>query len=251
MNAKQYLDRIKIAHIEEPSYSFLAKLQCQHLLTVPFENIDILQGKEIVLDEGCIYEKIVVRGRGGFCYELNGLFSWLLRELGFSVSMISGRVYNPIDDRFTPEFDHMVLLVHLNRTYLIDVGFGDTFRKPIAMPDGEIEDISGRYRIHPPHLDQDVYLLQKHAEIEWRAEYSFTTYPRKMSDFAKMCVFNQTSPDSHFTQRTVCTIATEYGRVTLSGSYLTITEDQGMRKIPVASPEEYKRMLFEHLGIEL
>jgi N-hydroxyarylamine O-acetyltransferase len=251
MDINQYLDRIKIPQIEEPSYSYLAKLQDHHLLSVPFENLDVLQGEEIVLDESRLYNKIVVRRRGGFCYELNGLFSWLLRELGFTVSMVSGRVYDPTDNSFSPEFDHMVLLAHLDKTYVIDVGFGDSFRKPIVLPDGEIEDVSGRYRIHPSHPDQDGYLLQKQTEGEWRAEYSFTTYPRKFTDFAKRCVFNQTSPESHFTQETVCTIATENGRVSLSRSNLTITEEQRKRKQPVTSPEEYRRILFEYFGIEL
>jgi N-hydroxyarylamine O-acetyltransferase len=67
MNISQYLERIQIYEIEKPSYSFLSKLQLQHLLTVPFENFDIHEGKKIVLDESLLYEKIVSHGRGGFC----------------------------------------------------------------------------------------------------------------------------------------------------------------------------------------
>ena len=97
MNCNQYLQRIKVKEIENPTYSFLSKLQAQHLFTVPFENLDIHQGKKIVLEESQIYQKIVVRGRGGFCYELNGLFCWLLRALGFSVSMVSSQIYRPAE----------------------------------------------------------------------------------------------------------------------------------------------------------
>jgi arylamine N-acetyltransferase len=116
---------------------------------IPFENLDIHQGKKIVLEENRIYEKIVINGRGGFCFELNGLFCWLLRSLGFSVSMVSSQVYRSAEDMFTPQFDHMVLLVNLEKAYLVDVGFGDTFRNPIALPDGIVEDISGTYRVQP------------------------------------------------------------------------------------------------------
>lgn len=251
MDNREYLKHIKIAQTEEASYLFLERLVSQHLIRVPFENLDILHGKEIVLDESHLYEKIVVQRRGGFCYELNGLFSWLLGNLGFTVSMASGRVYIASEDQFTPEFDHMVLLVHLDKTYLVDVGFGDSFRKPILMPEGMIKDISGKYQIQSARSEQGVHLVQKREQDEWCPIYSFTTHPKQMSDFAKMCIYHQTSPDSHFTQRTICTIATEDGRITLSDNTLTITQGGTKKKISVHSPEIFKRMLLEHFGIEL
>jgi N-hydroxyarylamine O-acetyltransferase len=122
MNYIQYLHRLQVNKTENPSYSFLSKLQEQHLFTVPFENLDIHQGNKIVIDEDRIYEKIVIGGRGGFCYELNGIFCWLLRSLSFTVSMVSARVYITTKERFTPEFDHMVLLVDLEKTYYMDAG---------------------------------------------------------------------------------------------------------------------------------
>ena len=161
MNLNSYLKRIKISQLEKPNLSFLSKLQEKHLYTVPFENFDIHQGEKILLNENRIYEKIVVKERGGFCYELNGLFCWLLRSLGFTVSIVSARVYIPTIDRFTPEFDHMALIVDLEKKYLVDVGFGDNFRKPIALPDGKSEDISGRYRLRSFAPGQDTYILQK------------------------------------------------------------------------------------------
>ena len=161
MNSIQYLQRLQVNRTENLSYPFLSKLQEQHLLTVPFENLDIHQGNKIVLEEDGIYEKIVKGSRGGFCYELNGLFCWVLRSLGFTVSMVSGRVHMPKINRFSPEFDHMGLLIDLEKTYLVDVGFGDSFRKPIALPDGIVEDISGRYRVQTFGSSSDTYVLQK------------------------------------------------------------------------------------------
>jgi len=251
MNVRQYLDRIKVSQIREPSYSFLQELLLSHLITIPFENLDIRQGVEIVLDERHIYEKIVVHRRGGFCYELNGLFCWLLRELDFPVSMVSGRVYIPTDDRFTPEFDHMVLLVQLDYTYMVDVGFGDCFRNPIAMPKGTNEDISGKYRIQSQNSTQDIYFLQRQENDKWRTLYSFTPYPRQLTDFVEMCVFNQTSSESHFTQKTVCSIAKDYGRVTLSDNSLTITKGGKMERGTIPSQEIFRQMLFEYFGIQL
>jgi N-hydroxyarylamine O-acetyltransferase len=230
MNISKYLERIQIYKIQEPSYSFLSKLQLQHLLTVPFENLDIHEGNQIVLDESLLYEKIVSRGRGGFCYELNGLFCRLLRTVGFTAQIVSARVYMPGD------------------SYLVDVGFGDTFRKPIAMPDGELEDLSGRYQIR---TDKDQYVLLKHKSDDWQPVYSFTTQPRVISDFEEMSSYNQTSPESHFTQQIICTIPTETGRISLSDDYLTITKGSTKRKIKIISSEHFRLKLQHYFGIQL
>ena len=243
LDVKKYLERININSIQPASDSFLAQLQLNHLIAVPFENLDIRQGIKIVLDDTRFFEKIIHRRRGGFCYELNGLFRRLLAELGFSVSIASGRVYIAADDRFTPEFDHMVLLVQMDKIYLVDVGFGDCFRKPIALPGGLVEDISGTYRIKPPGLDQDIYLLQRRDKGMW--------HPRKLSDFSEMCAFNQTSPNSHFTQQTVCSVATETGRATLTDDFLTITEGDHQKKVPVDSPEIFQQLLAEIFEISI
>ena len=221
------------------------------MFTVPFENLEIHQGKKIVLEENRIYEKIVVNGRGGFCYELNGLFCWLLRSLGFSVSMVSSQVYRSAEDMFTPEFDHMVLIVDLEKTYLVDVGFGDTFRNPIALPDGIVEDISGTYRVQPFGSAPDTYILQKEDNNDWQSVYSFTKNPRVISDFEEMCTFHQTSPESHFTQEIICTMATKNGRVSLSDDFLTNTDGSSKKKTKVDSNKDFKHKLRDHFGIQL
>ena len=221
------------------------------MLTVPFENLDIHQGNKIFLDEDRFYEKIVIGGRGGFCYELNGLFCWLLRSLGFTVSMNSARVYMPTKEMFTPEFDHMVLLVDLEKTYLVDVGFGESFRKPIFLPDGKSEDISGSYRLRPFASDQDTNILQKKENNDWQSVYSFTKHPRRLSDFKEMNDFNQSAPESHFTQKTICSIATKSGRVSLSDDFLTITDGSSKIKTKVISQEDFKQKLWDHFGFQL
>jgi N-hydroxyarylamine O-acetyltransferase len=251
MNYILYLHRLQVTETENPSYAFLSKLQEQHLLTVPFENLDIHQGKKIVLDENRIYEKIIIGGRGGFCYELNGIFCWLLRSLGFTVSMGSARVYLPTKERFSPEFDHMVLLVDLEKTFLVDVGFGDSFRKPIALPDGKSNDISGSYGLQTFASGQDTYILQKKDNNDWQTVYSFTKHPRVLSAFEEMNAFNQSSPESHFTQQTICSIATKNGRVSLSDDFLTITDGESKRKIDVNSHEDFKQKLRDHFGIQV
>src|SRR6185369_11099575 len=94
--------------------------------------LSIHSGESIVLDEDALYTKIVDQRRGGFCYELNGLFAGLLRALGFDVAMLAAGVARP-DGSFGPIFDHMALMVTLNERWLVDVGFGDSFLEPLLL----------------------------------------------------------------------------------------------------------------------
>ena len=113
MNIQQYLERIKYDGNVTASLEVLSKLQVLHLMNVPFENLDIQNKIKINLDN--LFDKIVTRKRGGFCYELNGLFYKLLKQIGFAVKMVSARVYNNNTKNFSPEFDHLTLIVSIKR----------------------------------------------------------------------------------------------------------------------------------------
>lgn len=248
MNAKAYLDRLGIASASDSGFDLLAELQQAHLLAVPFENLSVIWREPIVLDEERLVEKVVHRRRGGYCYELNGAFAWLLSQLGFQVTRVSARVYNGSAQEFGPEFDHMALLVHLDRDYLVDVGFGDSARQPIPLPAGEVQDISGRYRIRPAAgVERELHLQRQGAE-GWQPQFAFTTTPRQLADYAEMCHYHSHSPASHFTQRPVCTVATPTGRITLSPATLTITEHGEKQTTPIAEAD-YDSLLWEHFGI--
>ncbi len=249
LSCEKYLERIGIKKVGNPSLEFLSELQLAHLYSVPFEDLDIPDRDRIILNIERIYSKIVPTKRGGFCYELNGLFHWLLTNLGFKVDILSARVYNHQKQELGPKFDHMTLLVHLDKDYLVDVGFGDSFRQPIEMPDGERTDISGRYKIF--QTDGNVYELKRFEENEWQLQYSFTTMPRELTDYSEMCDFQQDSPASHFRTRMKCTIATPTGRITLSDNSLTITENGEKRRIEITSSGQFFQLLFEYFDINL
>jgi N-hydroxyarylamine O-acetyltransferase len=248
VQVKDYLKRIGIEKVREPSPEFLAYLQNSHLLSIPFEDLDI-PFRRIELDLNKIYDKIVRSKRGGFCYELNGLFHWLLTSLGFKVDMLSARVYNSQETEFGPEYDHMTLLVHLDKDYLVDVGFGDSCRIPVIVPDGEVQDVSGFYRIL--HTNGVNYQLQKKTDEDWNPQYSFSTEPRQFNNYREMCNFQQDSPSSHFRTRMLCTIATDAGRITLSNNSLTIIENDKKNKITFESKEEFNFYLKRYFEIEL
>src|SRR5260370_5575639 len=124
MDPEAYLERIGYRGPTLPSLNVLRKLHRRHLLSIPFENLDISLHRPIVLSEAAFYDKIIKSHRGGFCYELNGSFALLLKRLGFNVSMLSSRVERK-GGRFGPDFAHMTLLVQLKDPSLADAGFED------------------------------------------------------------------------------------------------------------------------------
>jgi N-hydroxyarylamine O-acetyltransferase len=246
MLADAYLERIRYAGPLVPSAETLRALHQAHMLTVPFENLDIHLGRPIVLELPRLYDKIVNQRRGGFCYELNGLFAWLLGELGFRVEMLSARVCNGGEPG--PEFDHMALLVQLDERLLADVGFGDSFIEPLQLDDaGEQIQRGVAYRIES---DGEIErMLERQPGQAWSAVYQFTLQPRQLSEYAEMCVWQQTAPESHFTQKRVCSLATPDGRVTLSNMKLIVTKNGERQERSLADDDEYRAALSEYFGI--
>jgi len=245
LNVQAYLDRIGYRGPLDLTAETLRALQVAHLEAVPFENLSIHAGQPIVLEEDALFEKVVARRRGGFCYELNGLFAALLRALGFEVAMLSAGVARA-DGSFGPDFDHMGLDVQLAERWLADVGFGDSFREPLRL-DLRAEQVQGEraYRI-----DEDgthLILLQRQgADGPWEPQYRFTLQPHDFPDYAGMCHYHQTSPQSHFTQKKVCSLARPDGRVTLSDLRL-ITTRGGMRQERVLESEDERAATLREL----
>ncbi len=251
MDVTAYLQRINYHGPPDPTATTLRDLQWAHLLAVPFENLDIHLGRPILLDEVRFFDKIVSRRRGGFCYELNGLFAWLLRELGFDVTLLSARVAAG-DGGFGPEFDHLILLVRLEERWLADVGFGDSFRDPLRLdepgPQGQRQ-APGAYQIT---REGAVWkMLEKDSQGKLVDGYQFTLQPRRLADFADMCRYQQTSPTSHFTQKRICSRATPAGRASLSDLRLIITTNGERHEQELSGPGEYAAKLREYFGIDL
>jgi N-hydroxyarylamine O-acetyltransferase len=238
-----------------PSLALLRALHQAHLFTVPFENLSIHYGQSIALDPAALYDKIVTRRRGGFCYELNGLFAWLLGALGYGVSLLSAEVARAAGG-FNPPFDHLTLCVHglEGADWLADVGFGDCFWQPLRLArDVEQQDADGRrYRLHGAdgEASADYWLLeQMTSDGRWEPQYRFTLAPHVLVDFGDRCRYHQTSPDSSFTRKRVCTLAVPDGRITLSD--LTLIETHaGVRSERVLPSEDaYRATLAGRFGV--
>jgi N-hydroxyarylamine O-acetyltransferase len=244
-----YLERIDYRGSRAPTAETLRALQVAHLSAVPFENLSIHIGEPIVLDDAALFAKIVEKRRGGFCYECNGLFAALLRALGFEVQMLSAEVPNA-EGVFGPAFDHMTLMVSLAERWLVDVGFGDSFREPLRLDErGDQLQRDRAYRIVAD--DPFLTLMQRNEDEEWQAQYRFTLQPYEYVDYGEMCRYHQTSPESHFTRGRICSLATEAGRVTLSDMRLITSRHGAKEERTLTSQEEYAAALWEHFGVLL
>lgn len=252
MHIERYLARLDVHSALEPDIETLRNLHRAHMQTIPFENLDIHRGQDIVLEEDHLFAKIVDRQRGGICYELNGLFARLLTHIGFEVALVAAEVFRE-DGTTGPLFDHMALLVEIDGDrYLADVGFGDSFTTPLPLSDTGDQPQDGRvYRIYRDATTFTVMAGSGASNGAMKPSFRFSTKPRQLSDFNEMCTFHQTSDQSHFTRKEVCSRATSTGRVTLSGTQLIETDAGSRNVVDLASSEERQRALNKHFGIVL
>jgi N-hydroxyarylamine O-acetyltransferase len=250
MDRSAYLSRIGVDDLEVAADErTLRLLQRRHLLSVPFENLDIHWKRPIVLDIDRFYKKIVINRRGGFCYELNGLFSGLLKDIGFTARLVSARVGNE-HGAFSPEYDHAAIIVTIGEEeFLTDVGFGEFAAKPLRLvPDIEQTDETGVFVLrHRP--DGYFEVLKRKADV-WRSEYAFKPDERELSEFEARCDFQQYSPDSHFLKGRICSILTGNGRKTLNDDKFIVTANGGRTEDPVSSEDEFDAILLREFKIK-
>lgn len=246
----QYLDRIQYSGELTGDLKTLQALHQAHLLTVPFEDLDIHLGKPLRLNQQSLLEKVIIANRGGFCYELNHLFGILLREIGFQVEFIAAQVFGeegPLGDYF----DHMALKI--NDKWLADVGFGGgSFLSPLLihskLPQQDqagafhIKQFNhGRYQVRWTHTLEDVT----------KPLYNFDLDAQDISDFEKECHRKQINPHSHFVKNKICTMATHQGRKTLLND--TFTERVYGEKQTTHIPDRVteREILRKHFNINI
>ncbi len=247
MDINAYFHRIGYEGSHQPTLETLRALHKAHMMAVPFENLDIHLGRPIKLDKDSLFEKLVYRRRGGFCYEQNGLFALVLRELGFDVTLMEARV-SRADGSFGIPFDHLALRVQLEERWLVDVGFGDSFLEPLRLdfPREQYQNGEGYFVVHDGV--QGVYSrCDKNGHPQ--PEYQFFLQPRELYDFLPGCEYHQTSPESSFTRKRVCSLATPEGRLTLSDYRLIKREGSLRQERLLESEEEIADVLETHFDI--
>jgi len=247
-----YLQRIGCrGHSRQPSAEFLRELHWRHLFSVPFENLDIHLGREIPLDVERAFDKVVRQRRGGFCYEVNVLFHHLLRALGFRVRFITSRVYRIDTGEFAPDYGHIANIVTLDgEEWLADVGFGDGFIYPLRLVMEQPQPQRGvTYVLRE---EQEAVRLDKSADGDsFSCQYTFSLRPVGLEEFQPMCRFHQTSPHSIFTQRRLCTLPNERGRITIAGDKVISTIDGNKDIRPLRDEAEFEELLHSVFGIRL
>ena len=247
LNVAAYLHRLRYTGTVDPTIGSLCSLHRRHIETVPFENLDISLSRWIEIEDEASVRKIIDGHRGGFCYELNGAFAALLRALGFRVTLLSARVARQSGGE-GPEFDHLALRVDLDEPWLVDVGFGDSFAEPLRLQPGleQPQDV-GTFRIS--QAAQSFTLERRQADDAWRPQYSFTLAPRQIDEFRDRCHFHQTSPESSFTQKRICSRLTPEGRITLSEWNLIVTNHGDREERRLGSEEEWRTALRQYFEI--
>lgn len=237
MDAAAYLSRIRLSGEIEPTLVNLEVLQRAHLTWVPFENLHVFHRRGVETTPEWSVPKIVDRGRGGWCFELNGAFGTLLEALGYSVTRL-GAVVLRGDIAAFPVPDHLTLQVQLDRPYLVDVGFGDSFTKPLPLDaagphDGGI----GQYGFA---FDGDeTTLLTFEADGTPVPQYRFGPAPRMHADFDDSSRRLQTQANSRWTQAPFATRLLDGGpdRVTLLSDRIKFRQAGDWTEEPVAESE--------------
>lgn len=217
LNIKDFLARIGLAGAEPAcTPAFLAKVQEACVLSIPYENLDILAGKPLSLDVDDVYKKVVGSHRGGYCFELNALLHYILTDMGFAVRSCFARVLR--EEPEVPFRRHRILIVSLDGCeYLVDIGFGNTApRLPLKLVCSEVQEQNGEsYRFEKDeNLGWVIWELHKG---QWRKYISFTTEHQYDIDFAPTSFWCEKHPDSPFNKAEMVAIKVPGGRKALNG----------------------------------
>jgi N-hydroxyarylamine O-acetyltransferase len=245
MNLERYLERIKYSGSLESNLETLVGVHRNHLLHIPYENLDIHFGRTLQLNPARAFEKIVLEKRGGWCYEMNGLLAWVLREIGFEVQYLACAV-----GQTNASANHLALKVNLEQAYLADAGFGNGLIEPIPLKSGVYTQQSRAFQ------------LEQRGE-GWRFDipsvalgavgnsFDFTLEPQQLEHFQERCTYLQTSPESSFVRVVVCHRMTETGVQSLRGAVLQTISNGIETSRTLETREQYDTVLSEVFDLQV
>ena len=246
-----YLARIGVdARGRARDLALLTELQIAHLVAVPFENLDVFHRRGVSTDPRMSIAKIVGRHRGGWCFELNGSFAWLLRALGYRADTVSCRVAD--DGTWGPDLDHCAVVVTVDdEPWFVDVGFGDCCTVPVPLRVGEHAGVPRDVEIRAAG---DRFILAERLGEEWRDQLDIDPTPRSMDDFTPRSTYLQTEPGLMWTEKPFATraVAADGSRVTLRHGVLrqrTGTAEPVDVTVDATAGDTWSELLDEHFGI--
>jgi len=244
-----YFERIGYRGSTEVCAETLRDIHIAHTLNVPFENLDVFYKRPILLDEASLYKKIVQERRGGYCFEMNGIFSFVLLEMGFKVTNLLARV--TVDGTHYTTKTHQAILVKIGgKQWLADVGFGnDGLIAPLLMEENtEQGQFAHTYRLI---MDSALgYVLQKKNEDGYYPLYAFTLDECSPEDFLMSNHFTATFPGSFFLTMRMCTMPRKDGRITLTDSHFKVVKENDVLTTPITSDHEFNTLLKKHFDLD-
>ena len=244
-----YLHRIDYTGTPKADIETVERMMRRHLFSVPFENLDVQAGKIGTLVPEDIVEKIVGRKRGGYCYEVNGLFAMALEALGIPYQFVAARpMFYPARRPRT----HMALVLTLgDERWLCDLGFGSYgIRAPMRLDALDIEIAQDDDTFMMTLGDDGFYVLRAKVDGQWTNQYAFDLSPQEWVDFVPANYLNSTHPEAIFVRMTVAVLMTEAGRKILGGDSLKIVEHGRTEKRTVA-PNELAGILAREFGLTM
>lgn len=246
-----YFERIRYDGDVKPTLETLRALQRQHVLNVPFENLDVQLGRPLTTDPEAALDKIVFRGRGGWCYEQNGLFGWVLSKLGFSVTRVAAAVMR-LDRGPVSSANHLCLIVGIpeqsGRRYLADVGFGGSLIHPLPLT--ETDDVQAPFRVGLRRLHDGHWQFWEN-DGGGEFSYDFLAGPGDERDLADRCDYLQNDPASGFVLNLVAQRRTPDEHKTLRGRVYTVRGTSGKKETVVPSPDALVEILGHDFGLHV
>lgn len=242
-NLTDYLSRIGYEGEVRNDIATLTQLMQQQLRTIVFENTEVQAGRIPSLLPEDIVKKVIINRRGGYCYEINGVFAMALTAIGFEWYFAGAR--SMLYPTRRPK-THMVLIVRVDGCdYLCDTGFGGyALRAPMVIEEGETVQDGDRFRLE---IVGGEYVLGAMVQGEWQRLYGFALQPQEWIEFSLANYFNATHPDTIFTQKKLAIMQTSNGRKILVDNELKLIEGGKLEKLDV----NYESALKEYFGLEL
>jgi N-hydroxyarylamine O-acetyltransferase len=242
-----YFARIDYSGPVRVDFATLVALHRAHLAAIPYENLEIQLGRTNVLAEAAFIDKIVRKRRGGWCYEMNGLLTTALREIGFTVTRVAGGVSRDVIAEQAVG-NHLVGLVDLDRRYVADVGLGDGPLEPFPLEVRSWTERGMTFRLD--RLDSQWWRFHNHTH-GMAPTFDFTEEPRALDWYQDMCTLLQTADFSPFVNNALVIRRSADGvRALRETTYVSVANGTKTER-PIETRDDYARVLTELLGTDL
>lgn len=275
MNLEEYFKRIGFhGSYDKLDLATLKLIHRQHIMSIPFENLSIHCGEKIIMDLEVIFNKVVTGTRGGWCFENNYLFSWVLRQMGYDTTTLGSRVFDTSINDFESQEVHLINKVIIDgKAYIADVSFGlsGQIREPLELISGKeqpqdggvfrfiykdnlwmLEKTGRRTEVPNPEFAKSSLVNRK----ETRLIHCFTLEPREPDHFFQVNNDLQTDPTSLFTNKSICSLQTPTGFTALVGliySEVIFKPDEGVDLYNMKNirEDELEAVLMEKFKVKL